>query len=350
MKIKFLLGVLAIGAITALNSCKDDEVPVAGVNFELAEQEVTESDGTVTSFHPDEANNGVGRVIKAKLVFDIPLAGDAVLEFDVDGSARQTSSATESNDFEIEAAGDNLTVDGSQVTILKGSSEASFNIRVYEDNLIEFGEDEDDTNEEGVPFESVEINLERVVSGPIKLGEQALTHELRILEDDTYVLLGWAVNGTEDDPGDVNMDIWVYVNDQLNFKVEQSTTDSPVEAFFIPAGANNIKIGMRYVYKSGSFDNVAFQSLVVNFGGTVAKASGVTDVAAVSDGNYKLVNKYQETDPKLISQSMTKSGLNYTGLTEITIPSAGSRVRNTFQLDRSALLKTKPVSLMKFLK
>src|SRR5688572_7509562 len=148
MKIKFLLGVLAIGAITALNSCKDDEVPVAGVNFELAEQEVTESDGTVTSFHPDEANNGVGRVIKAKLVFDIPLAGDAVLEFDVDGSARQTSSATESNDFEIEAAGDNLTVDGSQVTILKGSSEASFNIRVYEDNLIEFGEDEDDTNEE----------------------------------------------------------------------------------------------------------------------------------------------------------------------------------------------------------
>ena len=33
MKIKFLLGVVAVAAIGSLNSCKDDEVPVAGVNF-----------------------------------------------------------------------------------------------------------------------------------------------------------------------------------------------------------------------------------------------------------------------------------------------------------------------------
>lgn len=348
MKIKFLLGVLAIGAVTALNSCKDDEVPVAGVNFEIEGQDVTESDGTVTSFHPDEADNGVGRVITAKLVFDIPLAGDAVLEFDVDGNARQTSSATESNDFEIEAEGVNLTVDGSQVTILKGSTEASFNIRLFEDSFLELGEDESDLNEDGVPFETIEITLERVVSGPIKLGEQALTHEVRILEDDTYVLLGWSKAGTTNEPADIDMDMWVYVNENLAFKVADSDAEYKQEGFFIPAGVSNLKLGMRYVYVSGSHD-VDFQSAVVNFGGTVAKVGGASEAVAVSNGNYKLANKHAESDPKIISQSMSKSGLNYTGLTDITIPATGSRLRNSFQLDHRAIRSTKVKSLIKLL-
>jgi hypothetical protein len=351
MKIKFLLGVLAIGAVTALNSCKDDEVPVAGVNFEAEEQEVTESDGTPTSFHPDDPNSdeGVGRVIKAKLIFDIPLAGDAVLDFDVDGSARQTSNSTENNDFTIEAEGDNLTVDGSQVTILKGSSEASFNITIYEDSRLEFGEDEDDVTEDGVPFETIEITLESVVTGPIKLGEHALTHEVRILEDDTYVLLGWVKAGTEDDPADIDMDIWVYINENLAFKVADSDAEYKQEAFLIPAGVSNLKVGMRYVYIGGSHD-VDFQSLVVNYGGTIAKVGGATDVAALSDGSYELDNKHADSDPKIISQSMSKSGFNYADLTEITIPSTGSRIRNSFNLDQRALLKKRPVKLMKVLK
>lgn len=351
MKIKLLLGVLAIGAVTALNSCKDDEVPVAGVDFELETQDVTESDGTPNSFHPEESDGeGVGHVIKAKLVFDIPLAGDAVLEFDVDGTTRQTSNSTESSDFKIEAEGENLTVDGSQVTILKGSSEASFIITIYEDGSIEFPDDEDDYTEEGVPFETIELTLERVISGPIKLGT-ALTHTVHVLEDDSYVLMGWGVNDTQS-PGDVDMALWVYVNDEYAFPVDQSTSQSPVEAFSIPAGINNLTIGMRYVYKSGTADDVDFESLVANYGGTVTQTNGNSDVGIVSAASYTLANKHVSAEPQTISQSMTKSGFNYTNLTDITVPTSGSRVRNdaTFRLDPRSLRKLKPVSVIKFLK
>ncbi|HEY0744430.1 MAG TPA: hypothetical protein VGD40_23350 [Chryseosolibacter sp.] len=351
MKIKLLLGVLAIGAVTALNSCKDDEVPVAGVDFELETQDVTESDGTANSYHPEaEGSDGVGRPIKVKLVFDIALAGDAVLEFDVDGTTRQTSNTQELSDFKIEAEGENLTVDGSQVTILKGSTEASFIVTIYEDGRLEFPDDDEDFTEDDIPFETIELTLERVVSGPIKLGT-ALKHTVRVLEDDTYVLIGWGVNNTQS-AGDVDMDLWVYINDQFAFPVEDSDSQNPYEAFSIPAGIDNLKIGMRYIYKSGTADDVDFESLVANYGGTVARTNGTSDVGIVSAGSYTLANKYVSAEPHTTSQSMSKNGFNYTNLTDIVVPTSGSRTRNdaTFRLDPRSIRKSKPVSVIKFLK
>src|SRR5215218_2908034 len=103
MKLNFVLSALILGGVLVLSSCGEDEVPKTGITFELAEQEVTESDGTPKSLHPDINSAAEVRGIPVKLVFDRPLAKNAVLKFDVDGTARATSSAStgELNDFEL---------------------------------------------------------------------------------------------------------------------------------------------------------------------------------------------------------------------------------------------------------
>jgi hypothetical protein len=326
MKIKFLLGVLAIGAVTALNSCKDDEVPVAGINFELAEQEVTESDGTVASFHPEETSDGVGRIIKAKLVFDIPLAGDVVLKFDVDGTARQSPTTSELNDFSIDAEGDFLTVDGSNITILKGATEASFNVRVYEDFVMEW-DDESEFTDEDIPYESVELKVESVVSGPAKLGE-SLKHVVKILEDDAYVYLQWGSNNSEN-PGDVNMDLLIYRNTTFIGGAAYSDANNPFEIITIPAAYPATTFGLSYVYKSGTSNDVDFLVEIFNFGGTLTKTAGTANSLLQFNGSYTQanINNYTSSAPtSKVTQTITKDGMNYTNISELTIPSSGSRV------------------------
>lgn len=326
MKIKLLLGVLAIGAVTALNSCKDDEVPVAGINFELEEQEVSESDGTIASFHPDEADDGVGRIIPVKLVFDIPLAGDVVLKFDVDGTARQSATTDELNDFEIDATGDFLTVDGSNVTISKGATEASFNVRIFEDFIMEWDSESEFTDDD-IPYESVELKLESIVSGPGKLGE-AVEHVAKILEDDTYVYLEWSADNT-DNPGNVNMDLLIYRNNTFIGGAAFSDANNPYEIVTIPAGYPTTTFGLSYVYKSGSSNDVDFLVEILNFGGTLTKSSGTVNSLLQFNGSYTQanINNYNSSAPSSkVTQSITKNGLNYANITELTIPETGSRV------------------------
>jgi hypothetical protein len=348
MKIKVVLAALAVAAVTTLNSCKDDEVPVAGVNFELAENEVTESDGTLASFHPDEVNDGTGRIIPVKLVFDIALAGDVTFKFDIDGSARRTASADEINDFEIDAAGDMLTVDGTNVTVLKGATEASFNVRLYEDFIMEW-EENSDLNDDGIPYETVILQLESVVSGPGKLGE-ALEHELRILEDDSYVYLEWGINNTTS-PGDVNMDLLVYTNNTLAAASTFSSATTPVEFITIPGGFPPRTFGLSYVYKSGTADDVDFKVELYNFGGTYTTTTGTSNPLLQFSGSYTLQNKndYNPSAPtSQITQTMVKDGLNFTSVSGLTIPSSGSRIGEKFT--PKALLQSAPAKRSTLLK
>jgi hypothetical protein len=335
MKIKFLLGVLAIGAVTALNSCKDDEVPVAGVNFEAEEQEVTESDGTIASFHPDEDEDGVGRIIPVKLVFDIPLAGDAVFTIDIDGSARQTSSTStgELNDFTLEAEGEMLAVDGNKITVLKGATEAVLNVRIFEDFSFELEEDSE-LNEDGIPYETIEITLDAVTSGPAKLGD-ALTHTVKILEDDSYIYLDWTVDNTTT-PGNANMDLLVYINNNYAGRSASSDANNPYELIVIPGAFPSTTYGLGYVYKSGASNDVDFRVEIANYGGMLTKASGGTAAAVFQfSGAYDQTNLNDYPTPSATAipntnktQTMVKNALDYTGVTELSIPETGSREVN----------------------
>ncbi len=352
MKIKLLCGVLAIAGISILNSCKDDEPPVAGISFESEEQEVTESDGTLASFNPDDVSSGEGRVIPVNLVFDRALAGDVVLEFDIDGSARKTSNSTESKDFEIDAEGTNLTVDGTKITLPKGATEASFSVRIYEDFLFEFDQDSP-VNDDDIPYETIELTLTSVTSGPGKLGEK-LTHTIKILEDDSYVFLSWNPGDQTGTVGDVDMDMFIYLNNELAGSSAYTNDDFENEFIVIPGGLPDADMGMSYVYHSGTSNDVDFSVEIANFGGNLTKSSGSSAKVYTFAATYGTVNKNPYVDVEhpgaVIEQTMTKSGLNYTAVTNITVPGSGSRVgeksenprAQKFSLLRSNLSTAKP--------
>lgn len=327
MKRNLILGLLIVAGFPFLNSCKDDEVPVAGIQFELEEQEVTESDGTIESFHPDEIDDGVGRIIEVKMLFDIALAGDVVLEFDIDGTARENASQSEVNDFEIVEESDGVTVSGDQITILKGVSEASFSVRIFEDYLFELDEDSP-VNDDDIPYETIELTLESVVSGPGKLGTQ-LEHVVKILEDDAYVYLEWNPGDQAGTIGDVNMDLFIHIDGDLRAVSRLPNDQVPYEIMLIPGGFEPGTYGMSYVYKSGTSNDVDFFSEIVNYGGTISTTGGQSGVVLTSQATYTLenINAYDDENPvaDAIEQSFVKDGLEFVDATDITVPSSGSR-------------------------
>lgn len=349
MKINFILSMLVLGGALFLNSCDDDEVPKSGVTFELAEQEVTESDGTIKSLHPlINRSSAEVRSVPVKLVFDRALAKNAVLKFDIDGTARQTSDENEEdyNDFELLAEGTNVTIANDEITILKGATEAIINVRILEDFRFE---DDEDFTDEGIPYETMEITIESVVSGPITLGTQ-LTHTVKILEDDALVILSWNPADQDDEtqgiPGDVNMDLFIYFNNRIfNYS---NNTDGANEGAFIPAGFSNGTFSLSYVYKGGTSNNLDFSARIVSLGGTITKADGTTGEVLQFDGKYELDNLNsshtvpgQSAPPNSkIVQTMTKSGLNYTNVTEMNIPVTGSRTSAKPTKITPSLLKT----------
>ncbi len=330
MKWTVIISIVTLAGLAMLTSCKDDEVPIAGIEFELEEQEVPESDGTIESFHPDEDDDGVGRIVLVKLIFDRALAGDVVIEFDVDGTARRTKSSSEVNDFEIEDESDGMTVDGDNITLLKGSTEASFSIRIFEDYNFEFSDDLP-VNDDDIPYESIELSLESVVSGPGKLGTK-LDHELKILEDDGYVYLEWNPADQAGTTGDVDMDLFVYINGNLAGISSLDNSQFPFEALVIPGGFPSAEYGMGYVYKSGTSEDLAILSEIANFGGTITTTEDESGAVVTTTGKYTLanINAYDSQNPSSeIEQSFEKDGLDYLELTNISVPESGSRMRPT---------------------
>jgi hypothetical protein len=329
MKLNLIYSVLAIALLSTISACKDDdETPITGITFESEEQEVTESDGTLASFHPEVETTGVGRIITAKLTFERALAGDVVLKFDIDGEARETTSGDDLNDFEVVAENENVTIDGTNMTILKGATEAVFSIRVFEDYSFEAGQDFP-TTEEGIPYEDVEITLESVVSGPAKLGEGD-THTFKILEDDSYVYLEWNPADQEGTVGDVNMDLFLSFNGVPTLLGNTSSATQEFEAILIAGGEPNATLGMSYVYKAGTSNDLKFISQIANYGGTLTTTAGETGVILTSPGSYTIDNKNDYVlGPNLdieIEQTMVKNGLNYTSVTEINEPATSSRL------------------------
>lgn len=330
-RITLIGSVLAVAGLSFLSSCKDDEeLPVAEIQFETEEQEITESDGTEESYE--------GRVIEAKLVFDRALAADVVLQFDVDGSA------TADEDFEIVEEADNVSIDGDKIKILKGATEAAFEILVFEDDELEID------FQAQVGHEEIQLSLESVVSGPATLGNEE-EHLIYVYEDDALFSLFW--NDDEQDPttedDDVDMDIGISVNGGTEQFFKNSTLQNQFEYFYVPAGLGNASFNLRYIYKSGTSDNLQFTVEIANFGGSITKVNGESDGIWVFNATYKQVNISDAN--KRIAQTLTKSGLNYTDVSEIQVFDTSSRQNvskpgNKFYLKKGVFSKDlKPLTL-----
>lgn len=308
-----------IAGFPFLSSCNKDEKPKpAGITFEDDYEEVNESDGTWESFHPAVAQDGTGREIKVKLTLDKALAETAVISYSVAGTALPNSAANPVGDFEIE--NDNLIIE-------KGATETIISIQLFEDLSYEYT----DYNNDGLPYENIILKLESVVSGPAVIGEKN-TFQLDILEDDGIFFLVW---DPQDDPGedngDVNMDLFVWLDNEL-WDGSAGTT-SEQEYVVVAAGFPDGAYTFSYTYYAGTSNDLDFYAIM--FGNLNNQAHPYPDEPLVYTGNYTLVNKNtyvkSEAVPPVppdvkIVQSMTKSGLKFTNVSDISEPAAGSRI------------------------
>jgi hypothetical protein len=294
----------------------------------MADQSTTESDGTITSFHPDLVQDGQGKNVQVKLVFDKPLPGQTVIKYKIDGTASKINPVPASgtdldvNDFDV-AEGTNLTLTTDELTIAKGATEAIINVTLYED--YEFEYDKNVVNADKVSYETIVFTLMSVVSGPAKLGTQ-VTHQVNVTEDDAVFLLQWGTNNTTS-AGDVDMDLLFSLNNEL---VWGSASDGTYEIVNLPGGFPEAQYGLSYTYYSGTSDDVDFAVGVYTTSGTVneKKYNYGTANPLVFKASYTLknINKWSETSPPKVVQTMTKSKINYTNLSAITVPDGGSRL------------------------
>lgn len=353
---------LAASLPVILSACgSDDPPPRAGISFEKAEMEVTESDGTPASFHPDasailELPAGQGRNIAVKLKFDNPLAEETVIAFTLDGTTYAYNPPNRQvNDFSIAETGDALTVQDDKITIAKGATEAAINITVYED--LDFEYDNTALNSNQVSYETLILTLTSVVSGPADLGDQK-SFTLKIVEDDAVFILTWGIDGG-DTQGDVDMDL-LFLNGDNAIVWGSAQANSPYEIINFPAGFPSGTYGGAYTYYSGSSADVAFAVGIQSTSGTVGGKNYPYPEATplIFDGHLGLgnINVWDDDghvnhkgDPVVV-QTFIKDGLNYTGITSITTLAADASSRQAQKLDFKHLTPGKIENRFKFSK
>nr|PZN54099.1 MAG: hypothetical protein DIU61_08230 [Bacteroidota bacterium] len=313
LKSRLIPCLLMLVGLIVVSSCNDDdEKPGSNISFALAEQTVNESAGTV----------------------DVTVVLDRPLDEPIDLFYKLSGTADVYDPFE---GGDYFIPTGNYISIGPGTTQAKITIKLVEDYDFEVSDDFDFENpvEEDM-IETIVITLVSVIEGTSKVtGQTEFT--LKIKEDDTVIFLLW-------DPGTgktANMDMFLWIdddNDEIFDLYDGSIGNNAQEAVLIPGGLNIPKFGLSAVYKTGDSDNLQFQTLFFNFGGTVNGTSG----PVAFDGTYTLANLNDwesETGqlPKII-QTFDKNNLNYTNVSQIHIPDAGSRMKTYLRnFDRSAI-------------
>lgn len=320
LKLSWIPSMIVAVGLLVVTSCKDDEKPKSKMSFAVTEIEAYEDDGTI------EIVINIDRAVSETVVLSYTLGGTAT-EF----------KAQTGGDYEISPAGGNIT-------IAPGATQAIVEINLLPDQVFEF----DNTNQ--VAYETVILTLTGVVSGPAQIIEGEGTQTtLYIYEDDMLVFLDW--EGT-----DVDMDLLVWLDDPdddpdggflfVNPAVVggggvTEGTESP-EAILLLSQLIDANFGFSYVYHSGTADPLEFSVEFINFGGTLNAGEGQLSFP----GTYQLdnINKWDEegAPTPIVVQTATKSGRNYTNLTEISVPETGSRKRTiaaTFgnEINRSTL-------------
>jgi hypothetical protein len=311
-----------LAGLPFLNSCKDDPKPIAGISFDITDQETTESDGTTKSFNP--FYGGTGHDISVKIVLDKAAPDNIVISYTVAGTAARTTTSSVLNDFNLDGvnAGESKTL-----IIEKGANEAVVTINVFEDNTFEVDKDKN-------LFETVILTLDKVVSGPASISQTNNVYTLKIYEDDALVFLQWdATPETSSfDKGDVDMDIFAFLNGDLaNYGAEK---DNEYEYLIIPAGYPDGSYGISCPYYSGTSNNLKFGTYI--FGYSINNKAYLygTDNPLIYSGTYTQanLNHYDltaEVPATKIIQTFVKSKINFT-TSAIQVPATGSRIGSTF--------------------
>lgn len=326
MKLNLMFGCAALVALVLVSSCGDDPAPKAGISFEVTELSVSESDGTLTSFHPDLFNEATGKEYVISFSLDRELTETTVLKYTLGGTASRVNPAGtfDVNDFSVKE-GVNTIVSSDKITIEEGAASASIIVTVYED--YDFEIDDDDNL-----FETAIFELTEVVSGYAELADENLIYTLTIEEDDILVFLDWVANDSPDeDRGDVDMDLLLQLEDEVIWGSAEPGNEF-FEAMNVPGGFPAGTYGLSYTYYSGTSDDLDFISVMFNTKGTLNGGSYKYPVEdpLIFESNYTLenINEWGEDSPPKVVQTMVKNGINYSNITSITNPpDGGSRVK-----------------------
>jgi hypothetical protein len=324
MKTNFFLAIVLVAVFPFMSACDEDEPSPATISFDVAEDEVAESNGNVESFHMLYGGEGVNYQLKLNL--NRPLPATAVVNLSLTGTATRT------NDY---------IIDNTTIAIEKGAQEVIIPITIFEDITFEFEEDGDDV----LLYEDIVVTLVEVVSGPLKIDEENDVFTLRITEDDFVVLLYWDpqdVTGTG--PGDVNMDLFVWIEDQFYDASAGEGTDP--EGLSIPGGYYEGTYGFSYTYRSGTSNDLDFFSYMFGFVNNDFYAYPVE--ALESQGTYtqQNLNDYTSLSDLAIVQTAVKDGPAFKNVSAINEPASGSRTSTT-AIKATPEMKNRIITMLK---
>ena len=307
MKTNYFLAIVLVAVFPFMSACDEDEPTPATISFDLAEDEVTESNGNVESFHILYGGEGVNYQLKLNL--NRPLPSTAVINLSITGTAVRTR---------------DYIVDNTTIAIEKGAQEVVIPITIFEDFAFEYLEDGDDY----ILYEDIVVTIVEVVSGPIKIDEENDVFTLRITEDDFLVSLFWDpqdVAGTT--PGDVNMDLFVWLDDQLlDYSAQEGTGP---EGVVIPAGYYEGTYGFSYTYYSGTSNDLDFFPIMSGYVNNDFYAFPFEGLESQGTYTQQNVNTYTTLDNIAIVQTALKDGLSFKSVSAINEPTTGSRVSTT---------------------
>lgn len=323
LRYSWIPSLMVIVGLSVMSSCKDDGAKPknAGISFAVAEEEVTESDGTLDSFHPLLLNGATGREVKVKLTLDKELSEKAIISYTVGGTAKKNT-ASVIGDYEIKD-------DPGFITIDPGVTEAYIRFTVFEDGSFEAL---DDLLPLDSAYETITLTLNSVVSGPAELGEQ-VDYTMKIMEDDLLTILSW-------DPGEgkkADMDLILFVEDppatgdfvDIDSSADTVSIDPGPEILVLPGGFGNGLFGFSYTYYNGNSDSVNF---AVDFYSTYGTMKGSFKELTYEGQPLKLanINKYdtEEGIVPIVVQTLEKDEFDYPNITEITRPESGSRIKS----------------------
>ncbi|MEP2669954.1 MAG: hypothetical protein ABJH04_13205 [Cyclobacteriaceae bacterium] len=293
---KFLTPLLFILITVQFISCKDEEVPPpATLTFASEFTVAKENEGTVL----------------ITLNLDKAAYRDVVVDFTIKGSAQLDA------DYQTTA----------MATIVEGSTSGELTIMLIDDTEFEF--DQDLIDLAGILGETLEISLARITGNALPSeNEDEISHLLIIQEDEEVeksltIDLSWdSGDGT---PGDVDMDLAIFFIDPEDGPLLLAASVSigtDFEKITITTPAPDGLYGLAFRYYEGQSDNVTFTSKFVAEKGTLP--GGVVETARV--GVYTQANlNGAENNPVQIVQTFEKNGSAYTAISDISIPTSGSR-------------------------
>ncbi|MEQ8363157.1 MAG: hypothetical protein RH948_09835 [Cyclobacteriaceae bacterium] len=296
-KLLILFTLLAI--LLQFTSCKEEEVPPpATLTFASKVTIVSENEGLAL----------------ITLNLDKPAYRDIVIDFTLTGSAQIDT------DYETTAS----------ATILEGTTAGDLSITLIDDTEFEF--DQSLIDLAGILGETLEISLARITGNALPSEiEDEISHLLVIRENDEVekslsIDLSWdSGDGT---PGDVDMDLIIFFIDPEDgpiFLTASTSIGTDFEKITITTPAPDGLYGLAFRYYEGISDNVTFTSKFTLEKGTLP--GGATET--IRTGVYTQANlNGEENNPVQIVQSFEKNGSDYTAISDITIPTSGSRGKN----------------------